>query len=64
MIKEGDKIKLTTGEIAMISEVLEDNVAYIAEVFQKGGGVSVEQIGYEDIGSVFEEIERFLPRAI
>ena len=33
MVKEGDKIKLITGEIAIISEVLDENVAYIAEIF-------------------------------
>jgi len=63
MIKEGDKIKLKTGEIASVDEILEDNVAYIAGIFKKDGGVSVEQIYYQDIASVFEEIERPLPKA-
>jgi len=64
MIKEGDKIKLATGEIAVISEVLEENVAYIAEIFVKGGGVSIDQIWHNDIASIFEEIERPLAQAI
>ena len=64
MIKEGDKIKLTTGEIAVISEVLEENVAYIAEIFVKKGGVSIDQISYNDIASIFEEIERPVAQAI
>ena len=64
MIKEGDKIKLTTGEIAIISEVLEENVAYIAEIFVKEGGVSIDQISHNDIASIFEEIERHVAQAI
>ena len=64
MIKEGDKIKLTTGEIAIISEVLEENVAYIAEIFLKEGGVSIDQISLNDIASIFEEIERPVAQAI
>jgi hypothetical protein len=63
-IKEGDKIKLKTGEIAIISEVLKANVAYIAEIFLKESGVSVDQISHDDIVSVFEEIERPLGKAI
>jgi len=63
MIKEGDRIKLKTGEIASIDEVLEENVAYIAGVFKKSG-LSVEQVFYKDIASVFEEVERPLPEAV
>jgi hypothetical protein len=58
MINEGAKIKLITGEIALISEVLEVGVAYIAEIFKKTGGISIDQINHRDISSVFEEIER------
>jgi hypothetical protein len=58
MIKEGDKIKLKTGEIALVSEVLAENEAYIAEVFDKNGGVSVEQILQNEISSVFVEMEQ------
>ena len=64
MIKEGDKIKLTTGEIAVISEVLDENVAYIAEIFLKDGGVSIDQIRHNDIASIFEEIERPVAKAV
>jgi len=64
MVKEGDKIKLITGEIAVISEVLEENVAYIAEIFVKAGGVSIDQISHNDIVSIFEEIERPVAQAI
>jgi len=64
MINEGDKIKLTSGEIAIISEVLEKDVAYIAEIFLKDGGVSIDQICHNDIASIFEEIERPIAQAI
>ena len=64
MIKEGDKVKLHTDEIAIISEVLENDVAYIAEVFLKKGGISIEQISQKDIISVFEEIEHPIPISI
>ena len=64
MIKEGDKIKLLSGEIAFISEVLEDKVAYIAEILKKGGGAAIEQISYQDIASVFVEAETFLEHAV
>jgi hypothetical protein len=60
MINEYDKVRLTTGEIARIVEVLEENIAYIAEVYRNDAGVSVEQISYGDISSVFEEIEHQL----
>ena len=57
MINEGDKVKLLSGEIAIISEVLESKVAYIAEIFLNKGGVSIAQINHKDIISVFEEVE-------
>ena len=56
MINEGDKVKLKTGEIALIAEVLEDGVMYIAEIFTKNG-VSVDHLEYKDIASVFVETE-------
>jgi len=64
VIKEYDKIKLKTGEIARIAEVLENGVAYVAEILKKGGGVSIEQISHQDIASVFEEIERPIGKAV
>jgi hypothetical protein len=60
MINEGDKIKLKTGEIAIVSEIIEDSKAYIAEVFKAKGGVSVEQILYNEIASIFKEFEHSL----
>jgi len=59
MIHEYDKIKLKTGQLARVCEILEENVAYIAEIYKKDGRIdSVEQIAYIDIASVFEEVER------
>ena len=64
MIKEGDKIKLKTGEIALVSEVLSEDKAYVAEVFSKNGDVSVEQLLQQEIASVFIETEYPLGKAI
>ena len=64
MVQEYDKVKLVTGEVARISEVLEEGVAYIADIFKKDGGISVEQIAYNDIASVFKEIEYPISRAV
>jgi len=60
VIKEYDKVRLKTGEIARISEVLEDGVAYIAEIIRRNGdfSVSIEQIKQTDISSVFVETEK------
>jgi len=59
MIREGDKIKLKTGKIALVAEVLAENEAYIADIFDdKSGGISVEQILHAEIASVFVEIEQ------
>ena len=60
MISEGMKIKLKTGEIALISEVLEKGVAYIAEIFRQSGdfSVTIDTIKQDEIASIFEEIER------
>ena len=64
MIQEGSKIKLVTGEIALVSEVLQSGAAYVAEVFKQGGGVSVDPICQDDIESVFVETEHLLRAAI
>ena len=58
MIQEGSKVRLKTGEIAFISEVLERGVAYVAEVFKIGKDVSIEQISHKDIVSVYIETEQ------
>ena len=59
MIHECDKVRLKTGEIARISEVLEAGVAYIAEIFRKNGdfAITIDQINHNDIESIFIETE-------
>ena len=64
MINEGDKIRLITGEIARIAEVLKADAAYIAEIFKKEGGVTVDQINHRDIESVFIETEQPLAKVL
>ena len=56
MINEGDKVKLKTGEVAFVSEVLEADVMYVAEVLTKCG-VSIEHVAYNEIESIFVETE-------
>ena len=56
MVSEGDKVKLRSGDIALISEVLDDGVMYIAEIFTRGG-VSVDHVAYNEIQSIFIETE-------
>ena len=57
MVKEGDRVRLKTGEIAVISEVLRRDVAYIAEIFRRSGDnpITIDQIGHEEIAAVFVE---------
>jgi hypothetical protein len=64
LINECTKVRLKTGEIARISEVLEAGVAYIAEIFRKNGefSVTIDQIKQGEIASIFEEIE--IPLAV
>jgi hypothetical protein len=57
-ISECDKVKLKSGELAKISEVLKKDKDYIAEIFKKDGHVEIDQISYDDIASVFVEIEK------
>ena len=66
MVNEYDKVRLKTGEIARISEVLEPGVAYIAEIFRKNGEftVTIDQINHDDIAAVFLETETPLIKAV
>ena len=59
-IAEYDKIKLKTGNIARIVDILEDGVMYIAEIYQQGKRISVEHVEHNDIASVFKEVEHSL----
>ena len=56
-IEEGCKIKLKSGEIARVVEVLKRGEAYMVEVFLKTGGLSVNTIMPKEIASVFVETE-------
>ncbi len=58
MIKEYDKVRLKTGEIARIVEVLGQGKMYIGEIIRPDKHVEVDHVSPEDIVSVFEEIER------
>jgi len=66
MINEYDKVRLKTGEIARISEVLELGVAYIAEIFRKNGesSITIDHIKHDDISSIFVETETPLAHAM
>ncbi len=64
MIKEYDKVRLKTGEIARIAEILEQGKMYIGEIIRADRHVEIDHIAHEDIFSVFEEIERPLTRAV
>ena len=64
MIHEGDKVKLVTGEIAIISEVLAQDKMYIGEIIRADKRIEIDHIPHEDIVSVFEEVERPLTRAV
>ena len=66
MIHENDKIRLNTGEIARVSEVLKENTAYIVEIYRQNNGVSVtvEQILHDEIESVFIESEMPLAQVV
>lgn len=59
VIKEGDKLRLVSGEIAVVSEVLKSGNAYVAEIFRKNGeiAVTVDTVLHNEISSVFVETE-------
>ena len=66
MIQEGDKVRLTTGEIARISEILGGGAAYIAEIYRKSDdfGITIDTVKSDDIRSVFVETEKLLAPAV
>ena len=59
MIREYCKVRLNTGEIAHIVDILEQGKAYMAEIVRKNGefSVTIDQISHGDIVSVFTETE-------
>ena len=56
-IQEYDKVRLKSGKVVKIVEVLGNGAAFIAEVYKAGEGLTVEQILLEDISSVIKEVE-------
>jgi len=66
MINEYDKVRLKSGEIARISEVLESGAAYVAEIFRPNNGfsITIEDIRHDDIASVFIETETPLTQVL
>ena len=62
MIKEYDKVRLITGELARIVEIFSD-CDFLAEVANKDGDIEVKDINREQIASVFEELEKPLATA-
>ena len=64
MINEYDKVKLRSGEIARIVEVLEHGKMYIGEIIKANRKVDIDHILHEDIVSIFSEIETPLSVAV
>ncbi len=63
MIKECDKIRLKTGLLASVSEVLGNGTAFIIEYFTDNGEFTTDQVTRDDIVSVFVETEQPLATA-
>ena len=57
LIKQFQKVRLKTGEEAIIVEILEQNKAFLADVEKGVGEYETDEIRYEDIKSVFVETE-------
>ena len=57
MIKEYDKVRLKTGQLARIVEIFNDKI-FLAEVVAKSGDIDTREVKAEEIVTVFEEIER------
>jgi hypothetical protein len=57
MIKEYDKIRLKTGELARIVEVLDTDV-FLAEVATKTGDINTTEIYKKDISAKIVEVEQ------
>ena len=58
MIKQYDKIKMRDGKYAVIVEVLEPEVAYIADIELEEGDFTTETISFSDIAATIIEIEQ------
>ncbi len=58
MIKECDKIRLKSGLLASVSEVLGNGAAFVIEYFTDSGEFTTDQINRDEIASVFVETEQ------
>ena len=58
-----DKVKLRTGKIVKIVEVLGGGAVFVVEMYKDGEGLTIEQIYFEDILSVIKEVEYPLAHA-
>lgn len=64
MIRLYDKIRLKSGKLASIVEILEQGKAYIADIELEPEDYTTEQILQEDIASIFVEVEQPFPDAV
>ena len=53
MIKLYDKVKLKSGEVATIVEILDNSKAFVADI-EKADGTDTEFITFEQIESIIE----------
>lgn len=60
LIKQFQKVRLKTGEEAVIVEILEENRVFLADVEKSEGDYETDEIHYDDIKSVFIETEQLL----
>ena len=58
MIKQYDKVKMIDGKYAVIVEILEPQVAYIADIELSEGDYTTETIAYSDIAAMIVEVEQ------
>ena len=65
-IREGSKVRLITGEVARVVEVLGGGAVYIIETQRPSNGfsVTIEHIYPRDIASVFVETEHPIASAM
>ena len=63
MIKEFQKIRLTTGEEAIVVEILEKDKAFLVDIKKAEDEYETDEITIADISSVFDEVERQIATA-
>ena len=64
MLKQYDKIKLKSGERAVIVEIWEPGVSYEADIEVESDDYKTETIKHTDIESIFVEVEVPLQDAV